>query len=284
MDAMSATRGARAGEGSIDGEQLRAAMRGALDRGEFRVYYQPIVGFDPAEVCGFEALLRWEHPEYGVLAPAQFLAIAEDNGLIVPIGAAVLEAACLQAAQWATESVDGRTLTISVNLSARQLLAHDLLGAVVHALASADLPAELLVLEMSEAALLEVGPRCTTVLADLSDLGVQLCVDDFGAHHTSLHMLQATPLSELKLDRSFVTRATASTAPPAMAAAVVAFAHALGISVTAQGVDSGSEFADVRAIGCDRGQGRYFALPQPGAVVQALVHHRFRWREQHSAA
>jgi EAL domain-containing protein (putative c-di-GMP-specific phosphodiesterase class I) len=269
---------------TIDEAALRARMRDAVDRGEFRVYYQPIVGFDPGEVAGFEALLRWEHPEHGVLTPAQFLAIAEDNGLIVPIGAAVLEAACRQGAQWVDESAGERALTIAVNLSARQLVAHDLLGAVTQALSRSGLDPQLLILEVTEAALLDVGDRCAPVLHELNELGVQLCVDDFGAQHSSVRMLRDLPVSTLKIDRSFVTGLGTNLGDTNVVAAIVGFAHALDISVTAQGIDTAHQLSQVRSLGCDRGQGFYFAYPQPGEIVQALVHHRFRWREQHSAA
>ena len=270
--------------GTLDEAILRTTMRDAVDRGEFRVYYQPIVGFERAEVAGFEALLRWEHREYGVLTAAQFLAIAEDNGLIVPIGAAVLEAACRQAAQWVRETGDGPALPIAVNLSARQLVAHDLYAAVTHALTVSGLAPHLLVLEATETVLLEVGARCAPVLRELCGLGIQLAVDDFGAYHSSLHMLRDLPVSSLKIDRSFVTELGRDPDDATVVGAVVAFAHALGLVVTAQGIDTARQLTEVHGLGCDRGQGCYFAYPQPGAIVQALVHHRFRWREQHSAA
>jgi EAL domain-containing protein (putative c-di-GMP-specific phosphodiesterase class I) len=269
---------------NIDEGALRDSMREAIDRGEFRVYYQPIVGFDPAEVVGFEALLRWEHPQYGVLAPAQFLHIAEENGLIVPIGAGVIDAACRQAAQWARESVDGRLLTVAVNLSARQLAGRELLETVTGALAESGLDPQLLLLEVNESALLEEAARCAPVLHELHALGVRLCVDDFGARHSSLRMLRDLPVAALKVDRSFVTGLGEDAEDAAVVSAVVAFAHTLGISVTAQGIDGSRQLSEVRSLGCDRGQGLYFAYPQPGEIVQALVHHRFRWSEHHSAA
>jgi EAL domain-containing protein (putative c-di-GMP-specific phosphodiesterase class I) len=264
--------------------ELRKTMRDGIDRGEFRVYYQPIVGFEAAEVIGFEALLRWEHPTFGVLAPARFLHIAEDTGLIVPIGRGVLNTACRQAAEWARESTAGRRLSVAVNLSARQLVSQDLLGAVTQALAGADLDPTLLILEASEAALLAEGTRCATTLHELAALGVRLSVDDFGARHSSLRMLRDLPVAALKIDRSYVVDLGKEPEDTAVVAAVVALAHALGISVTAQGIDTPRQLSEVRSLGCDRGQGLYFAHPQPGEIVQALVHHPFRWRETHSAA
>jgi EAL domain-containing protein (putative c-di-GMP-specific phosphodiesterase class I) len=272
------------GEAVIDDSVLRETMRAGIERGEFGVYYQPIVGFDPAEVVGFEALLRWTHPRYGVLAPARFLHLAEENGLIVPIGAAVVEAACRQAARWAGESVHGRPLTVAVNLSARQITDGDLVGTVRAALAASGLEPHLLLLEVNESALVERMDACVPVLRELHELGVGLCVDDFGAHHTSLRLLRELRVTALKVDRSYVAELGRDTEDAAVVEAVVAFAHALGISVTAQGIDEPRQLSEVRSLGCDRGQGRYFASPQPGEIVQALVHHSFRWAEHHTAA
>jgi EAL domain-containing protein (putative c-di-GMP-specific phosphodiesterase class I) len=267
-----------------DEATLRNTMRDAIDQGQFRVYYQPIVGFDRAEVIGIEALLRWEHPQFGVLTPAQFLHLAEDTGLIVPIGTAVLHAACRQAAQWAREATDCPALTVSVNLSARQVSASDLLGTVTQAVAVSGLEPRLLVLEVSEATLLDHAARCAPALHELAMLGVQLSVDDFGARHTSLRMLRDLPVSSVKIDRSFVTGLGTDVDNSRLVAAVVAYAHAFGAEVTAQGIDTSRQLSEVRSLGCDRGQGFYFAYPQPGEIVQALVHHRLRYRERHSAA
>jgi EAL domain-containing protein (putative c-di-GMP-specific phosphodiesterase class I) len=273
----------RSGE-EIDDAVLRDTMRAAVDRGDFGVYYQPIVGFDPAEVVGFEALVRWVHPGYGVLAPAQFLHLAEDNGLIVPIGAAVIEAACRQAARWAGESVHGRPLTVAVNLSARQIVEGDLVATVRGALAASGLEPHLLLLEVNESALVARMDACVPVLRELRGIGVGLCVDDFGAHTTSFRLLRDLRVTALKVDRSYVAELGRDAEDAAVVEAVVAFAHALGISVTAQGIDEPRQLSEVRSLGCDRGQGRYFASPQPGEVVQALVHHSFRWSEHHTAA
>ncbi|MGH8978675.1 MAG: EAL domain-containing protein [Acidimicrobiia bacterium] len=263
---------------------LRDTMRDAVDRGEFRVYYQPIVGFARAEVVGIEALLRWEHPQFGVLTPAQFLHLAEDTGLIVPIGSAVLHAACRQAAQWASEATDGPALTVSVNLSPGQVIASDLLGTVTKALSASGLEPRLLGLEVTEATLLDHAARCASTLHALHALGVQLHVDDFGAHHTSLRMLRDLPVSSIKIDRSYVSGLGTNEVDGSLVAAVAAYAHAFGADVTAQGIDTARELSEVRSLGCDRGQGFYFAYPQPGEIVQALVHHRLRYRERHSAA
>jgi EAL domain-containing protein (putative c-di-GMP-specific phosphodiesterase class I) len=267
-----------------DERALRASMRDAIDHGEFRVYYQPIVGFARSEVVGIEALLRWEHPRHGVLAPSRFLHIADETGLIVPIGAAVVRAACRQAAQWAAEAEPGAALAVAVNLSARQVVANDFLCTVTDALAASGLDPGLLVLEISEATLLEHGARCAPVLHELHALGVQLSVDDFGARHTELRMLRDLPVASVKVDRSYVSQLGTNVDDSRLVAAVAAYAHAFGTDVIAQGIDTPRQLSEARSLGCDGGQGLYFAHPQPGEVVQALVHHRLRYRERHSFA
>jgi EAL domain-containing protein (putative c-di-GMP-specific phosphodiesterase class I) len=267
-----------------DEAQLRTTMRGAIERGEFRIHYQPIVGFERTEVVAVEALLRWEHPQLGTLSPARFLDIAEDTALILPIGAAAIRSACTQAALWADETGRTMPLGVAVNLSARQLAATDLLGIVTGALAASGLDPQLLTLEVSESTLLDTGARSAPVLRELDGLGVRLCIDDYGARHSSLRMMRDLPVSALKIDRSFVAGLGRSREDAEVVGAVVAFAHAMGISVIAQGIDTPLQLSEVRSLGCDAGQGSYFARPQPGEVVQALVHHRLRWRERHPAA
>jgi EAL domain-containing protein (putative c-di-GMP-specific phosphodiesterase class I) len=270
--------------GGQDEAALRSSMREAIDRGQFRVYYQPIVGFARSEVVAIEALLRWEHPRHGVLTPSRFLDIAEDTGLIVPIGAAVVQAACRQAAQWACEVEPGAALSVAVNLSARQVIATDFLGTVTQALSTSGLDPHLLVLEITEATLLEHGPHCAPALHELHALGVQICVDDFGARHTSLRMLRDLPIASVKVDRSYVVDLGSDADDAQLVGAVINFAHAFGAEVIAQGIDTSRQLSEVRSLGCDGAQGFYFAYPQPGEVVQALVHHRLRYRERYSAA
>jgi EAL domain-containing protein (putative c-di-GMP-specific phosphodiesterase class I) len=219
-----------------------------------------------------------------VLTPSQFIDIAEDTAMIVPIGAAVMHMACRQAAHWADEAAPNPALTVAVNLSARQVAAPDLLGSVTSALSESGLDPRLLVLEMTEATLLDAGARALTTLHEISRLGVHICIDDFGARLTSLRMLRDLPVSSLKIDRAFVAGLGEIPADSDIVRAIVALAHALDIAVVAQGIDTPRQLSEVRSLGCDRGQGSYFAWPQPGEIVQALVHRRLRWRESHSAA
>ena len=263
---------------------MEAALRDALARDEFRVYYQPVVGFEPTEVIGFEALVRWEHPERGLLAPGAFLPVAEETGLIVPIGTWVLEEACRQAARWARESTYDPPLTVSVNLSARQLAAPDIVPAVGRALAAADLDPEQLVLEVNARVLTDERGPVRGVLYELASLGVRLSVDDFGAGKSSLRYLKTLPVHALKIDRALIDGLGSDRDDAAVVAAIVALGHALGLTVTAAGIETPRQLSEVRSLGCDVGQGFYFARPQPGEIVRALVHRRFRWREHDPAA
>ncbi len=263
---------------AVERLEVERDLRLALGRHELRVHYQPLVRFDQSEVIGFEALLRWEHPERGLLSPDAFLGVAEDTGLIVPIGSWVLHESCAQASRWATESEYETPLVVAVNVAARQLVP-EFVNTVEHALAESGLPAESLVLEITERVLVHDTERIGGVLTGLCELGVQIAVDDFGTGQTALAYLKALPIHSLKIDRSFVDGLGESEEDDAIVAAVVSLGHALGLSVTAEGVETPRQLSELRSLGCDLGQGYYFARPQPGEVVRALVHRRFQWKQ-----
>jgi diguanylate cyclase (GGDEF)-like protein len=258
--------------------ETEVSLRRALLRNEFRVLYQPVVRFDSSEVIGFEALLRWEHPERGLMLPIDFLSVAEDTGLIVPIGAWVLREACTQAAIWAVEAAGQPPLSVSVNLSARQLGDPGLLDTVDRALTASGLDPSLLVLEITESMLMEDSDGAVAVLQALTDRGVKIGIDDFGTGQSSLGYLKALPVHTLKIDRSFTDGLGTDPEDSAIVSTVVHLGHALGIIVTAEGIETPVQLSELQALGCDLGQGFYFALPQPSEVVRALVHHRFPWR------
>jgi diguanylate cyclase (GGDEF)-like protein len=270
-------------ERAVSRLETEGSLRRALLRGEFRVHYQPLVHFERSEVIGFEALVRWEHPVRGLLPPAEFLEIAEETGLIVPIGAWVLQEACAQAARWSAESPDSPNLTVSVNLSARQLSDPELVSTVEGALASVHLDPALLVLEVTESMLMEDADRAVDVLQKLAKQGVRVGIDDFGTGQSSLGYLKSLPVHTLKIDRSFVDGLGHDHEDHAIVAAVVSLGHSLGLTVLAEGIENSAQLAELRSLGCDLGQGYYFAYPQPGEVVRALVHHRFRWSGRESA-
>ena len=260
--------------------ETESALRRALVHNEFRVHYQPLVRFESSEVIGLEALLRWQHPERGLVPADEFLAVAEETGLIVPIGAWVLQEACAQTASWVAEADDQVPLSVSVNISARQLNDDQLVPTVEAALASSGLDPSLLVLEITESTLMTDRDRAIEVLQRLARIGVQVGIDDFGTGQSSLAYLRSLPVHTLKIDHSFVDGLGHDPEGGAIVAAIVQLGHALGLSVTAEGVETPGQLAELRSLGCDLGQGFYFAHPQPGAIVRALVHHRFHWRQR----
>jgi diguanylate cyclase (GGDEF)-like protein len=270
-------------EDSVARLEMQSALRRALVHDEFRVHYQPLVRFESSEVMGLEALLRWQHPEHGLMAAEQFLTVAEETGLIIPIGAWVLREACAQAASWIAESTDHAALAVSVNVSARQLADEQLITIVQDALTSSGLDPALLVLEVTESTLMADRERAIEVLRQLTDMGVRVGIDDFGTGQSSLIFLRSLPVHTLKIDRSFIDGLGRDDEGGAIVAAVVQLGHALGLAVTAEGVETPDQLAQLRALGCDLGQGYYFAYPQPGAIVRALVHHRFHWRQRDPA-
>jgi len=263
--------------------EVESSLRRALVCGEFRVHYQPLVHFGRSEVIGFESLVRWEHPQRGLVPPDEFLPIAEETGLIVPIGTWVIQEACAQAAQWAAESDGAKPLTVGVNVSARQLLHPDFVGVVQGAIASAQLDPSLLVLEVTESALVEHHNEAVAVLQELASCGVRVGIDDFGTGQSSLGYLKRLPIDTLKIDQSIVEGLGKDPEDAAVVAAVVSLGHALGLTVTAEGIETTLQLQELRSLGCDLGQGYYFARQQPGEIVRALVHHRFRWSRRESA-
>ena len=263
--------------------EIESSLRRALVNNEFRVHYQPVVDFSRSEVMGFEALVRWEHPERGLIAPDEFLSVAEETGLIVPIGAWVLREACAQAARWRAESDDDEApLTIAVNISSAQIAHPDLVETVDAALVATNLDPSLLVLDINESVLMEHGQDAVEILTQLGARGVRVGIDDFGTGQSSLGYLGQLPIHTLKIDQSFVAALGKNPDDSALVSAIVQLGHALGLVVTAEGVEDGAQLNTLRSLGCDLGQGYYFARPQPGEVIRALVHHRFRWSQRAS--
>jgi diguanylate cyclase (GGDEF)-like protein len=263
--------------------EIESGLRRGLVRGEFRVHYQPVVAFGRSEMIGIEALVRWEHPEFGLLEPAAFLEIAEETGLIVPIGAWVLHEACSQTARWCAELPHQSPLSIAVNLSARQLNDPELVSIVDSVLAATRLDPSLLTLEINETVLVENRDVAVDVLGQLAARGVRIGVDDFGTGQSSLAHLSVLPVDTLKIDRSLIAGLGRHQQDLAIVSAIVGLGHALDLTVTAEGVEDDLQLHTLRTLGCDLGQGYYFARPQPGQIVRALVHHRFRWSERISA-
>jgi diguanylate cyclase (GGDEF)-like protein/PAS domain S-box-containing protein len=251
--------------------ELEADIRRAIDRGEFKNVYQPLVRATSDRPVGVEALVRWEHPTRGTLAPAEFIPVAEDTGLIVPIGRQVLREACRQAVEWDDLCVSCEPLDIAVNLSPRQVADPDLVGDISEILATTGLKPERLSLEMTETAIINDGDKAGETLARLKALGVRIVLDDFGTGYSSLSHAKRFPIDTLKIDRSFVDGLGSDAEDSAIVAAVISMGQALGLDVVAEGVETEAQAQRLWSLGCPLAQGYHFARPlQPHAIAALL--------------
>lgn len=251
--------------------QLLAQLRHAIDRDELLLDYQPKIDLRTGSVCGVEALVRWQHPERGLLPPDTFVPIAEHTALIAPLTDWVLETACRQAALW---NAAGLPLAVAVNVSPRSLLNGDVPALVQRVLTLTGLPADLLELEITETAMVVDPHKARSVLLRLRAMGVSVSLDDFGTGFTSLIMLQTLPVTALKIDRAFVTGMLAGRDDSAVAESLIALAGRLGLVVVAEGVENAHVLDRLRSLGCDQAQGFYLARPMPAAAVPACVAER----------
>lgn len=250
---------------------LETDLRLALDRSELQLYYQPQVELATGEIVGLEALVRWQHPTQGLMGPAKFIPVAEENGLIVPLGRWVLEEACRQARAWSQMWPTAPPLVISVNASARQLQRLDFVDQVSAALEASGLKPGLLEIEITESVAMRNPAEMAETLQQLKGLGVRLAIDDFGTSYSSLSYLQSFPVHTLKVDQSFVAKLDSRPESAAIIRAVVALARALNVSVTAEGAETAEQAAWLRDLGCTLAQGFYFSKPLPGPMIQILI-------------
>ncbi|WP_433367513.1 putative bifunctional diguanylate cyclase/phosphodiesterase [Actinoplanes sp. CA-142083] len=242
--------------------ELEADLRLALERGQLHLHYQPTVDLATSEVIGFEALARWQHPERGMIPPAEFIPIAEATGLIVPLGRWVLREACRKAVEWSAQS-GGRKVKMAVNVSVRQFDRADLVEVVAGILAETGMPADQLCLEMTESVLMTDTDDNLEQLLRLKALGVTLAIDDFGTGYSSLAYLRRFPVDTLKIDRSFVERLGALTDDTALADTIVQLGKSLGMATVAEGIEEFGQLAALREMGCHFAQGYYFSRPVP---------------------
>ncbi|SFU89726.1 EAL domain-containing protein [Pseudoduganella namucuonensis] len=254
---------------SLERLQLEAELRHALERGQFVLHYQPQLDLRSGRLVGMEALLRWRHPDLGMVAPDRFIGLAEETGLIVPIGAWVLRTACAQTLEW--QRAGFKDLRVAVNLSARQFAQKDLASSVIAALRETGLPARDLELELTESLLMaEVGSAVST-MRELKAIGVKLSIDDFGTGYSSLSYLRRFPIDVLKVDRSFVRDIIANGDDAAIVASVIALAHNLKLQVVAEGVETAAQLDYLQRLGCDIMQGYHFSRPLPAGAFRALL-------------
>jgi diguanylate cyclase (GGDEF)-like protein/PAS domain S-box-containing protein len=259
----------RMGGRSVRRLDLDTALHHVVERGEVEVHYQPLVSLTDHRIVGAEALVRWDHPDHGVLLPAQFLKLAEDNGTILPIGRLVLEMACLQAKAW--KDVYGVALQVGVNLSARQFQDVSLADDVARVLRTTSLDPSQLCLEITESLAMDDVDLTASILTRLHTLGVRLAIDDFGTGHSSLSYLARFPIDVVKIDQSFVRDIDRNQVKSAIVSAVVALSQAIGSTTLVEGVETQAQLDELKRLGCDVAQGYYFSRPVVAATFAELL-------------
>jgi diguanylate cyclase (GGDEF)-like protein/PAS domain S-box-containing protein len=248
--------------------RLENDLRRAVERGEFVVHYQPIVSLSDNEVRGFEALVRWRHPERGLITPSEFISLAEETGLIIPLGRWVLREACRQMQELLGSSAPGRSLTLSVNLSGKQFMQPDLVAQVKNILRETGLDPRLLQLEITESSVIENTETVTEMLTQLRAIGVRLSMDDFGTGYSSLSYLHRFPIHTLKIDRSFVSGGCAESE---IVRTIIMLARSMGMDVVAEGVETDEQLASLKELKCEYGQGFLFSRPLDADAARELL-------------
>lgn len=251
--------------------QLETDLRWAVERQELCLYYQPIICMKTGTITGFEALVRWQHPERGLISPAEFIPIAEETGLIIPIGHWVLTESCQQLRQWQLQFPAIKSLTINVNLSGKQFSQPDLIEQISQILENTSLNPSNLKLEITETAIIASPEKATSVLKQLKAFGLQLCIDDFGTGYSSLAYLHNFPIDVLKIDRSFINRIDSDTEQFAIVRAIVTLADNLGMSVVAEGVETIDQLVQLKLLQCQQAQGYFFSKPLAQEQARILL-------------
>lgn len=272
--------------------QMETDLRQAIPRQELQLYYQPIISLITGRISGFEALVRWQHPTRGLVSPADFIPVAEETGLIIPIGEWVLREACIKAKQWQLAFGQQTPLTINVNLSGRQFVQPHLSAKIDQILRETGIERQSLKLEITESAFIEnadwlgnqrAGESVIEILAELRSLGVQLGIDDFGTGYSSLSRLYRFPINTLKIDQSFIKSMELSCEEHSnnssckVVRAIIGLAHNLGLDVTAEGIETFQQLEQLRKLGCEFGQGYFFSEPIDAFKAEALIAAQPQW-------
>jgi EAL domain-containing protein (putative c-di-GMP-specific phosphodiesterase class I) len=250
---------------------LEAALQRAIEEKEFVVYYQPIVEVGTGKITGAEALVRWLHPSRGLVPPADFIPLAEESGLIVPLGRWVLEQACYQAHEWQLKHPQTPPLNISVNLSVRQFQQTNMVQEVAEVLQHSKLPPSTLILEITESILVQDTSAAVRKLQALKNLGVKLALDDFGTGYSSLSYLRRFPIDVLKIDKTFIDGVGTHSEDSALTRAIVQIGETLKLKTVAEGVEHEQQRLALESIGCEEGQGYFFARPIDADAIGELL-------------
>jgi len=251
------------------------ALHGALERAEFAVHYQPVVDLSTGSMVSAEALLRWEHPDRGQVSPAEFIPVAEETGLIVPIGIWVMEQACQQLVHW--QSIDP-AMSVAVNLSVRQMAELEIIDQMKDILGRTGVRPEDVCLELTESVFADDIDRTGSTLRNLKALGVQLAMDDFGTGYSSLNYLKRFPFDVVKVDQAFVEGLGTDTSDTNLVAAIIAMAGSLGLEVIAEGVETEDQLAILQGLTCQQAQGYFLARPMVADAMSKLVAEYRQWK------
>jgi EAL domain-containing protein (putative c-di-GMP-specific phosphodiesterase class I) len=249
--------------------QMEAELKRAVENNEWQVYYQPIVRLPDKEIIGVEALVRWNHPQRGIIFPAEFIHVAEDTGLILPIGKYVLQEACAQVKAW--RKGKHPSLWVSVNLSGRQFQDQNLLSLIQQNLTNIGLSGDGLHLEITESVAMKDLSRSATILNELDQLGIKISLDDFGNGYSSLGYLNRFPIKILKIDRSFIKDIEESRNSEAIISAIISLSHALNLDVVAEGVETEEQLAFLQSNACDKIQGYLIGRPVPASQLESML-------------
>ncbi|MDP9177369.1 MAG: EAL domain-containing protein [Gemmatimonadota bacterium] len=251
--------------------QLETDLRRAVEQGEFRLHYQPLVSLRTGRITGLEALLRWEHPLRGLVQPSEFIPIAEETGLIIRIGRWVLTEACRQLAEWQKAHPRAQPLSMGVNLSVKQFSQPDLLDQLASVIRASGIAPGCLRLEITEAALIDKGGAAMALLTQIKQLGAQVYLDDFGTGYSSLIYLHRLPIDAIKIDRELVSTMDTDDKNLRLVRTILTFAQIIGVRAEAEGISSAEQLRELRALKCEHGQGYLFSAPIPHDAVDGVL-------------
>jgi diguanylate cyclase (GGDEF)-like protein len=260
---------------AINKLQLETEMHHALQRGEFCLYYQPIINLEMSNLKGFEALIRWNHPERGVIPPNEFILAAEENGLIIPLGRWILYESCRKLREWQINNPWASSLSVSVNLSTKQFMQSDLYEQVAAALISTQLDPRCLKLEITESQVMENSDKAVSMMNRLREMGVELSLDDFGTGYSSLSYLHRLPIDYIKIDRSFVNRMVESKENGEIVYTIIKLAQNLKMKVIAEGIETPDQLAQLHLLNCEYGQGYFFSRPLEARKTGTFINDSF---------